>query len=637
MSIKYIVDDDYYVALDPDGNQISRGSKKDKRYVDIIEHSQAHGVSGEYRIIQPEVKVGLVGGNIVQFVPPPNIAPEWTGTPIPTWSEGVGGTYDLKDDTFDPEDDPLTFVKTAGSFPTGVTLNSNGVLTATNSVVEGTTAGFTVTADDGTASPVASPSFSIIIGASSGLTFPLLAIGAIGGYSNNSFDNSRPGGFVGRWTRVAAHDLVLVGAFREWNYDGSTGPETNRSELPDYIKTLNANIIIYSYTFGGTDIRPTSNLDPWPLTRTKWTAETWYLYDGTGFSEPDDVLIPSGNFPDWQGNHSVHAPDDGDSVSPAEWTARAQHGKSTDGEDWTTAGFGIRAEYNFDGVYQDIFRINPRTSGDWDRDGNTDPKADTLAMAANAGGHIAYHAEWDVLEPTFLHGGNCAQIAGTTTELTNAITHGLQNLVNMCFLEAAMGRSSSFETFAGWDGMMRMYKRGMVINEGMDPQHTFFDAWAVDGFSESDPNVWDQTHSLFDWQRYGLTSALQDNGYYGLNTSGGMVDCYILDEYSFNLGGAIDEPNYDGTDPKTSNSGSGYNDFEQNVYLRRFDNGLAIVNPKGNGTQTITLSSAGGGFHWERLDATDYDNQDPTTNDGATVTTQQLPERHGIIIARVAD
>jgi hypothetical protein len=120
-------------------------------------------------------------------------------------------------------------------------------------------------------------------------------------------------------------------------------------------------------------------------------------------------------------------------------------------------------------------------------------------------------------------------------------------------------------------------------------------------------------------------------------TSGGYVDANILDEYSFNLGARVGAVNYDGNDPTTATTGSGYDAFEDGVYLSEFTNGLAIVNPKANGQQTITLPSAGAGFQWDRLDAADFDNQDPGVNDGTTnITTQTLPERHGIIIARVA-
>jgi hypothetical protein len=168
-----IVDDNYYVAVDPDGNEISRGSKKDKRYTDILAHSQDGSVVGTYRIIQPEVKVGLIAAS--PGVQPPNNAPEWISTPNPTWQDGVGGTYELSNDTFDPEGDTLTYAHDATStaLPANVTV-SGSQLVATGSVVEGTTSGVRITVDDGIATAVASSNFDIVVSEASPVTSPTL-------------------------------------------------------------------------------------------------------------------------------------------------------------------------------------------------------------------------------------------------------------------------------------------------------------------------------------------------------------------------------------------------------------------------------------------------------------------------------
>ncbi len=631
-TIKSIVDDDPYIAVDPDGNEIGRGSKKDKRYVDCIEHSKLNGVSGEYRIIQPEVKVGLIASQ--DTVVPPNNPPEWFATPMAgfAWIAGVGGTYDLNQDTSDAEQDTLTFVKTAGTFEAWMSADSAGVITVTSSAVAGTYSGFVFTADDGTASPVASSSFSIVISAAGTVDFPRLGLLAIGGWGQTFLD-ARPGGMPGRFERVAKHDIVVIGPWREWVYAGSTGPAKDTSDIATYIKTFNANVIIYSYTIP-TDIPSSSNIEPRPTARTKYADEQWWLFDGTGFVYPDDVVNAGGPFPDEQVNLSNHTTVDSAGIRAREWYARAIHANSTDSDgDWVSDGFGIRAEYDYDGIYQDIMRYEPRTAGDWDMDLDSDAKGSAIALAAKANGDIGYHAEWTVLESGFLHAGNYTQNSGVngTTEYSQAVTSGYQDLVHGVFHEALFGRSSSIESFAGWDAAMRYYKRAMTLAAGMDPQHVQFDNWETDGFSESSPNVWDATHSIFDWGRYGLCSCLMDDGYYGFPTSGGYVDANILDEYSFNLGAAVDAPQYDGADVTTSNTGSGYNDYELGVYGRRFANGYGWVNPEGNGDQTITLPVIAG-FRHDHLDATDYDSQDTGVNDGATnVTTLTLPERHGQI------
>jgi hypothetical protein len=106
----------------------------------------------------------LLAGSDPTFIDPPNLPPEWIATPAPSWQESEGGTYNLDNLVFDPED-TVTYTLNAGSasLPTGVTLASNGVLTATTAVSEGTTTGIIVDADDGVNSAVASSSFSITI------------------------------------------------------------------------------------------------------------------------------------------------------------------------------------------------------------------------------------------------------------------------------------------------------------------------------------------------------------------------------------------------------------------------------------------------------------------------------------------
>jgi hypothetical protein len=61
------------------------------------------------------------------------------------------------------------------------------------------------------------------------------------------------------------------------------------------------------------------------------------------------------------------------------------------------------------------------------------------------------------------------------------------------------------------------------------------------------------------------------------------------------------------------------------VWRRDFTNGIALVNPKGNGMQTVQL---GGTF--VKIKGT----QDPSVNNGQTVTSVTLQDRDGIILLR---
>src|SRR6185312_12332296 len=86
-----------------------------------------------------------------------------------------------------------------------------------------------------------------------------------------------------------------------------------------------------------------------------------------------------------------------------------------------------------------------------------------------------------------------------------------------------------------------------------------------------------------------------------------------FDEYNAKLGTAT-------TVPPTSA-------WQKGVWRRDFTNGIALVNPKGNGAQTVQL---GGTF--VKLKGS----QAPTVNSGQTVTSVTLQDRDGIILLRQA-
>ena len=110
--------------------------------------------------------------------------------------------------------------------------------------------------------------------------------------------------------------------------------------------------------------------------------------------------------------------------------------------------------------------------------------------------------------------------------------------------------------------------------------------------------------------RYGLTSCLMDNGFY-VYTPANYSNVYWFDEFNADLGKAV-------TSPQTS-------PWKNGVYRRDFENGIALVNPKGNGRRTVTLEP---GFR--RIAG----KQDPVHNNGQPVTTITLDERDGIILVR---
>jgi Hypothetical glycosyl hydrolase family 15 len=111
--------------------------------------------------------------------------------------------------------------------------------------------------------------------------------------------------------------------------------------------------------------------------------------------------------------------------------------------------------------------------------------------------------------------------------------------------------------------------------------------------------------------RYGLATCLMDDGYYEFIGTDYHTILWF-DEYNASLGQATSPP------PTAA--------WQSGVWRRDFQNGIALVNPKGNGIQTVTLETS-----YQKIKGT----QVPSINNGQTVTTVTLQDRDGIILMRV--
>jgi hypothetical protein len=120
--------------------------------------------------------------------------------------------------------------------------------------------------------------------------------------------------------------------------------------------------------------------------------------------------------------------------------------------------------------------------------------------------------------------------------------------------------------------------------------------------------------SVKDYQllRYALASCSMDDGYFAFSDASKLYrGVPWFDEYSVKLGSAT-------SGPQTSAWQSG-------VYRRNFQNGIILVNPKGNGTRTVTLET-----NYVKIRGS----QAPSINNGATVRTVTLKDRDGIILVK---
>jgi len=176
-----------------------------------------------------------------------------------------------------------------------------------------------------------------------------------------------------------------------------------------------------------------------------------------------------------------------------------------------------------------------------------------------------------------------------------------QGLVNGGIMEGIIGFSWSPESWGGFNATLAWYRKTLAATAA--PKLVIFQ----------------QTGPANDYRgmRYGLATALMDDGYYEydqLIAAEGRADYHTVmwfDEYDAQLGQPTSAPP---TSP-----------WQNGVYRRDYQNGIALVNPKGNGARTVTLES---GF--KHLLGT----QAPSVNNGQAASSVNLADRDGIILLR---
>jgi hypothetical protein len=258
------------------------------------------------------------------------------------------------------------------------------------------------------------------------------------------------------------------------------------------------------------------------------------------------------------------------------------------------------ASPQLDSVFADSWFWRPRSVADWNGDGINDDKNDPTVQRWYRLGMVDWLDQVTKLRPDVLVMGNVdGQIWAGNGMLSEPEYKGK---LGGALFEGAMGASWSIETNGKWEDMMRFY-RSLLANTKA-PHIVLFGVMGDDA----------QDYQTF---RYALASTLMDDGYLAYNVDGyGEVHWY--DEYDLAgtagtdwLGRAISEPP---TSP-----------WSKGVYRRDFENGIALVNPKGNGSRTVTVEP---GF--VRIAGT----QDPAVNNGEPARDITLPERDGILLVR---
>jgi hypothetical protein len=394
-------------------------------------------------------------------------------------------------------------------------------------------------------------------------TFPLLGASLDGGDTTGLTP-----------AHVAPLSLMTLGAFVGWK--NNQGLDVN--QFAAQAKALNPNLKIFIYNLIEAETNPPSGMgenDPEIASVPWWALTSW----------PDGSRVETGG----SGNYAVNITANTrllNGQSYPQWRA---------GKDYSSF---LGPNSSVDGLYIDDFNYEPPVTADYAQSGSS--QSPSTAGPMWRAGYVTYVKALRALAPAsqqLVIGNLATWVPGhTITEFVSPTP-----VLNGGVMESIIGQSYSVETFSGWKGMMAYYS--YVMASVAAPKLVTFNQDAI---------------SKTDYQgfRYGFASCLLGNAYYYSDDAENYNDFLTYDEYSFKLG----------TASTAALVFPGATAYQHGVYRRDFANGIALVNPKGNGTQTVTLETS-----YKHLSGT----QDPTVNNGQTVTSVTLQDRDGVILARM--
>jgi hypothetical protein len=397
------------------------------------------------------------------------------------------------------------------------------------------------------------------------------------------------------WAAMQA--LVIIGG----NWEGWDSTGRNREAIVQSIKsqsTIGTKVLQYNIC-DNVDYVQTGQ----PTWKQQVDANNWYLYV-QGTSGTHELNFYSPDY--WQTNSTDYVPSDSNGRKLEDAFARF-----TD-QTYRTGG-GANTAPSLDGHYHDNVLFVARTDGDFDRDGVTD-KAAQFALAWRTGLR-RYFDELAKIDPNLVRFANLDNMADlNVTDPTNtAAAAPLNGILHGALLEGFMGDTWAMETWAGWKRAMDEYR--FRLNMCIEPK------LGVAGHLNLASNGTDPYDSTpYRAMRYGMASAALEDGYYAFSPDGYPDDdLYSFDELGGNPGGpAVGYLGYPTQSPPSA-------PWQDGVWRRDFEHGIVLVNPKGNGAQTVSL---GGSF--KHLSG----QQNPALNDGSAATSVTLADRDGLVLLR---
>jgi hypothetical protein len=289
-----------------------------------------------------------------------------------------------------------------------------------------------------------------------------------------------------------------------------------------------------------------------------------------------------------------------------------------------TGGAGM-ASTHLDGYFVDNLTQRDLAGGtaDWERNGSNPSQTDPTATAAVTQGKAEYPAELESLNSSIIAGGNseagydmspssAGGLGMTSSELTGKLGMAMQE-----FEWSTAGGYSNVLNFGGFAGAMTWYQS---LESNTKPGGYVLLAGGV-------------LASDYQLVRYSLGLTLMRNGwaFYAIDSGGNDVvdpsnlsDYPVFDEF---WGGSLNTAGYLGAASNSAQGAEQSSAWSQGVWRRDFQNGIVLVNPNTNGTQTVQL----GGTYYHLKGS-----QVPSINNGAAVTSVTIAAGDGVILLRNA-
>lgn len=395
--------------------------------------------------------------------------------------------------------------------------------------------------------------------------------------------------------KLAKLDLAVLGFYRGWFKSGQSIQQAVQA-----IKALHPNMIVGQYTIQESEYTTSDPNNSEYDINVKLNSGVgpggvgdWWAYDNAGNPVYESAVQPETNI-------TAFTQPDAAGLRFPQWLAQRSY----------SAFFASVPE--FDVWFIDNVFYKPRRDADWNRDGSNDSKDNATVRTYYRQGNIDHVSAINQLQRGVTIMGN---IDGWSSSSDGFLRESqYQGLFAGALHEHAIGQSYAEESLTdGWNVMMSSYRS--LMDRTLAPHLVIFSA---DGAATD--------YATF---RYAFASALMENGYFSYSVVNGTghvtySDVQWFDEYDLAgaattswLGAAVDGP-------RRSPTANG-------VYLRRFQNGLAIVNPKGNGTRTVNLSTLFPGETYKHIAGV----QDSVINNGTMVTSVTVPARGGVILVKV--